>query len=247
MLTLENLIWTIPGICFLFSYNRLRDVESVEFSGWPFVFFIVLIGAITLLPLKYFFNHWSQFNTILVASSIAFFIPFIIKFLFEFFIKKLEKDENFFVNSNFWSVIYFFYPLENKDKFIKNCIDHEGQPVLVTTEEPVMIFQKNTDDTDYKRFYTKARVFFGILIEFPYVATKVTDSQVIRILPLLSGYKYIKETIKETKEKIRWTEKYEINKDSTGIIIPRNKILNFSPYVEEDHKELVFDNNEVSC
>ena len=123
MLTLENLIWTIPGICFLFSYNRLRDVESLEFSGWPFVFFIVLIGAITKIPLEYFFNSWSQFKIILVASGIAFLIPFIIKFLFEFFVERLDKDENFFVNSNFWSIIYFFYPLENKDKFIKNCID----------------------------------------------------------------------------------------------------------------------------
>lgn len=236
MLTLENLIWTIPGICFLFSYSRLRDVESVEFSGWPFVFFIVLIGAITQLPLKYFFSDWSQFKIILTASGIAFLIPFVIKLLFEFFVKKLEKDENFFVNSNFWSVIYFFYPLENKDKFIKNCIDYEGQPVLVTSEEPLLVSQNTNRDNI--RFSTKTRVFFGILIEFPYVATKTTDSQVIRILPLLSGYRYIKES----KEKIQWTQKYEIHKDSTGIIIPRNKILNFSPYVEEDHKDLVFYN-----
>ena len=234
MLTLENLTWTIPGICFLFSYSRLRDVESVEFSGWPFVFFIVLIGAVTKIPLDYFFDNWSDFEIILTASIIAFLIPFIIKFLFEFFIKRLDKDQNFFVNSNFWSVIYFFYPLENKDKFIKNCIDYEGQPILITTEEPLIV-QRN----EMNPFHTKARVFFGILIEFPYVATKVTDSQVIRILPLLSGYK----CIEENKEKIQWTQTYEIHKDSTGVIIPRNKILNFSPYVENDHDKLVFGDN----
>ena len=239
MLILENLIWTIPGICFLFSYGRLRDVESVEFSGWPFVFFIVLIGAVTKTPLEHFFNSWSKLKIILVASSIAFLIPFIIKYLFSPFVEKLKKDENFFVNSNFWSIIYFFYPVETRDKFIKNCIDHEGKPVLVTTEEPIVL-QKPNDKKN--GFYTKASVFFGILIEFPYVATTTIDSQVIRILPLLSGYKYIEEN----KEKIQWSRRYEIHKDSTGIIIPRNKILNFSPYVEEDHKELVFDNNEVS-
>ena len=110
----------------------------------------------------------------------------------------------------------FFYPLENRDKFIKNCIEHEGEPVLVTTEEPLIIETNN----DKPRFYTKSRVFFGILIEFPYVATKITDSQVIRILPLLSGYKYIENT----KEKIKWTQTYKIHKDSVGVIIPRNKI-----------------------
>ena len=238
MLTLENLTWTIPGICFLFSYSRLRDVESIEFSGWPFVFFIVLIGAITQMPLKYFFNSWNQFEIILTASIIAFLIPFIIKFLFEFFVKKLDEDKNFFVNSNFWSIIYFFYPLENKDKFIKNCIDHEGQPVLVTTEEPLIVLNKTNTGEKEKQYSTKSRIFFGILIEFPYVATKVTDSQVIRILPLFSGYKYIKNDI----EKIQWTKQYEIHKNSTGVIIPRNKILNFSPYAEEDHKKLVFYN-----
>ena len=246
MLSLENLTWTIPGICFLFSYNRLRDVESLEFSGWPFVFFIVLIGSITKIPLEYFFNTFGPLQIILVASVIAFFIPFIIKFLFEFFIKRLEKDENFFIKSNLWSIIYFFYPLENKDKFIKNCIDHEGQPILVTTEEDVLVTtakdmivsQKNKDNIN-ESFSIKSRIFFGILVEFPYVATKITDSQVIRILPLLSGYRYIKNN----KEKINWTQKYEINKDSVGVIISRNKILNFSPYIEDDHKELVFEDN----
>ena len=162
MLTLENLTWTIPGICFLFSYSRLRDVESIEFSGWPFVFFIVLIGAITQMPLKYFFNSWNQFEVILTASIIAFLIPFIIKFLFEFFVKRLDKDENFFVNSNFWSIIYFFYPLENKDKFIKNCIDHEGQPVLVTTEESLIVLNETNKNEEKAQCDLEKKYFYKI-------------------------------------------------------------------------------------
>ena len=83
------------------------------------------------------------------------------------------------------------------------------------------------------------------MVEFPYVATKITDSQAIRILPLFSGYKYIENATntKSVVEKVQWTEKYEIHKDSTGVIIPRNKILNFSPYIESDHKDLVFYND----
>ena len=173
MTTLENLTWTIPGICFLFSYSRLRDVESVEFSGWPFVFFIVLIGAATKIPLEHFFNSWSNLKIILVASSIAFLIPFIIKYLFSPFSEKLKRDENFFVNSNFWSIVYFFYPVETRDKFIKNCIDHEGQPVLVTMEESIVL--QKTDSDSRKIFCSETRIFFGILIEFPYIATKAID------------------------------------------------------------------------
>ena len=233
VVSLEALTWTIPGICFLFSYNRLRDVESLEFSGWPFVFFIVLIGAITELPLRYVFGISNHVTVILLASIIAFLIPFIIKYLFNPFVKKLEEDENFFMTSALWSIIYFFFPLENRDKFIKNCVEYEGEPVLVTTKEPLMIFQK-----DRKSNIIESTLFFCILIEFPYVATKITDSQVIRILPLFSGYKYI---VKEDNEqKIQWTKKYEIEEDSAGMIIPRSEILNFSPYIESEHKDLVF-------
>ena len=239
MLSLENLVWTIPGLCFLFSYNRLRDVESLDFSGWPFVFFIVLIGTITWLPLKGYFKGW---QLIIISSSIAFLIPFIIKFSFEFFVKQLEKDANFFRRSNFWSIIYFFYPLENRDKFIKNCVDYEGEAILVTTEEPITI-KNNTEENKEKEFLTiKSKIFFGILVEFPYIATRVTDSQVIRILPLLSGYQYTENC----KEKIKWTQKYNITKDSVGIIIPRDKILNFCPYVESIHDKLIFGQDNIS-
>ena len=151
-------------------------------------------------------------------------------------LKKLEEDENFFINSNFWSVIYFFFPLENRDKFIKNCIEYEGEPVLVTTKEPLIIYLK-----DEKPTVIESTLFFGILIEFPYVATKITDSQVIRILPLLSGYKYINQVCYE--QKIQWIKKYEIKEDSAGVIIPRSEILNFSPYIESEHEGLVFYND----
>ena len=238
-LSLETLTWTIPGICFLFSYNRLRDVESLEFSGWPFVFFIVLIGAITVLPLKYLFTI-SYPAVILIASTISFLIPFIIKYIFSPFVKKLEEDENFFMTSNFWSIIYFFYPLENRDKLIKNCIKYEGEPVFVTTKEPLMICLKDTKPT-----VIESTLFFGILIEFPYVATKVTDSQAIRILPLLSGYKYVDKV--QNNQKIKWTKSYEIKENSAGIIIPRSKILNFSLYIESEHKDLVFYNKSSCC
>ena len=78
-------------------------------------------------------------------------IPFFVKYLFSFFVARLEKNENFFIPSTFWSMVYFFYPLENRDKFIKNCVDYEGKPVLVTTDEPLLFkkgdgYQRVQDD-----------------------------------------------------------------------------------------------------
>ena len=251
ILNLDALLWVIPGICFLFSYNRLRDVESIEFSGWPFVFFIVLIGTCTFLPIKYLLSGQNIVWTIVTSSTIAFLIPFIVKFLFRPFVTKLEDDPNFFMPSNFWSIVYFFYPLENRDKFIKNCIDFEGAPILVTIDDPITIKsggeKSGGEKSDGEKYMTiQSRVFLGFLVEFPYVAMKDISSQVIRILPLLSGYRYLDiDGNKDcnTKVGIRWLNKYEIHDDSTGVIIPRTKITHLARYDKKVHKDMVFSSN----
>ena len=244
-LQLESLLWTIPGICFLFSYQRLRDVETIEYSGWPYVFFIVLIGCVTVLPIKWFFDSAELTFFILLASSIiAFLIPFFVKFfIYSFLVEKIEEDPNFYMPSTFWSIVYFFYPIENKDKFIKQCIDYEGEAVLVTVDESVY------SDSGVRQIESK--VYFGILIEFPYVATKIIDSHAIKILPLLSGYNFLSKNEEkgENKEKIKWTirykaEGYENSANSSGLLIPRGKIINFRGYDEELHEELVFGSSQ---
>lgn len=203
--SLEDFLWVLPGITFLFSYNRLRDVESEEFSGWPYFFFIVVVGTITFLPAKFLLDLEGPLKNLwfaIIASAVAFLIPFLVKYFFSFFIEKLDENQNFFMPSNLWSIIYFFYPLENRDKFIKNCMENDGELILVTVNEPLLIGNKEI----------KTTTFFGVLIEFPYVATSVVDSHVIRILPLLSGYRFIDET--SGRENIRWVQKYKIREDS---------------------------------
>ena len=235
-LTLESLLWVIPGICFLFTYHRLRDVESLEFSNWSYVFFIVLIGAVTILPVKYFLDPDSNelsITVLILSSLISLVLPFTIKLIFNPFVEKLEQEPNFFIPSFFWSLIYFFFPLENRDKFIKNCIESEGEAVLVTIDESILIKNQNKEETKH----TKSIIFLGILIEFPYVATSSIDSQVIRILPLLRGYSYIENK----EEKIEWiNHQYDPQEDSEGLIIPRTKIINFSAYDEAQHDEIMF-------
>ncbi len=229
MLNLESLLWVLPGVCFEFSYSRLRSVETGDLSGWRYVFFIVVIGFITVLPLAWFLEEpTNSFKVISISSLIAFVIPFIIKKIFMPFIDKIEEQANFFIPSNFWSIIYFFFPLEIRDKFIKNCIDYEGEAVLVTVNESIYI--KKLCDSQ-KNINIQSIVFLGILVEFPYVTTASIDSQVIRILPLLSGYHYIEE--------IQWVKKYTIDEESSGILIPRNKITNFCAYDKEIHSDLL--------
>ena len=248
-LSLETLLWVLPGICFLFAYQRLRDVESVDFTGWGYVFFIVLIGVITILPIQWLFNESPSkplsFRVLFISSIAAFLLPFIIKLIFIPFVDRLDKEPNFFVPSFFWSMIYFFYPLENRDKFIKNCIEYEGEAVLITVDEPMLLIETSKN----KICNIESTVYLGILTEFPYIATHSIDSQVLRILPLLTGYRYVEQQEKEEKgqkkkkekEKIQWTKKYELNEKSSGIIIPRSKIIHLCAYNEDDHDNIIFD------
>ena len=253
-LTLESLLWVLPGICFIFAYNRLRDVETVEFSGWPYVFFIVLIGVVTVLPLKWILgesinsSEGLSFKVFILSCLMGFLLPFIIKWIFIPLVQKLDQEPNFFIPSNLWSVVYFFFPLENRDKFIKHCIENEGEAFLITVDEPLLYLNKQGQGQQNKweegTLQVPSRVYLGILMEFPYVATHSIESQVIRILPLLAGYAYVEQqhteqTYKAT-EKIKWTKKYPLTEDSTGIIIPRKKIIHFCRYDEEQHENLVF-------
>ncbi len=269
-LTLESLLWVLPGICFIFAYNRLRDVETVEFSGWPYVFFIVLVGVVTVLPIKWLLGESVtsgelSFNVVALSSLAGFSIPFIIKWCFIPLVHKLDQEPNFFIPSNLWSIVYFFFPLENRDKFIKHCIDHEGEAFLITVEEPIIHFKKlnpgnSTNDNKQQKqssdntqndnkdlcnthLHIPTQVYLGILLEFPYVATNSIESQVIRILPLLAGYKYVVSEKNRETEKIKWITKYEVTEDSEGIIIPRNKIIHFCLYDEDLHKNLVFNSH----
>ena len=237
-LGLDSLLWVLPGICFLFAYHRLRDVEALDFSGWSYVFFIVFVGAITILPIQWLFDEkysTSPSASVLLVSVITgFILPFIIKYIFIPFVNKMDTEPNFFMPSSFWSIVYFFFPLENRDKFIKNCIDYEGLAVLITVDEPILLKNTNTHSN------IESTVYFGFLIEFPYVATQSIDSQVIRILPLLTGYRYIKDNKKSNEEKLQWIKKYTPNEDSQGIIIPRSKIIHFCLYDTEQHEDIVF-------
>lgn len=266
-LVLESLLWVLPGICFIFAYNRLRDVETVEFTGWPYVFFIVLIGVVTILPLKLLLGESLTSDKLplgffLLPCLVGFALPFIIKWIFIPLVQKLEQEPNFFIPSNMWSVVYFFFPLENRDKFIKHCIKNEGEAFLITVDEPLLYMgqQHNSphqeNEGESKNFAAPplpipTRVYLGILMEFPYVATSSIESQVIRILPLLAGYSYVEQkNNKDSKdkkyteeEKIKWTQKYNPTEDSQGMIIPRGKIIHFCLYDEDLHKALVFNNS----
>ena len=53
MLTLDNILWVIPGVTFVFLYNILRPSGSIQLSGWPYIFLLVFIAFLTWLPAEW--------------------------------------------------------------------------------------------------------------------------------------------------------------------------------------------------
>ena len=54
MLELHNVLWIIPGVIFIYLYNKRRFGDSISLSGWPYLFFLVVIASLTWLPAEFF-------------------------------------------------------------------------------------------------------------------------------------------------------------------------------------------------
>ena len=272
MLKFEDLVsylWIIPGCLFLFSHNRLRRTASEEITGWRYVFSLALVSLITTLPVYFIIDIISHKSPLLflteiipinyiktkltdiitkksheikliisvtIASIMAFLLPFFLKFIQSLIKDYMSRNPSIFTVSTFSGIIRFFLPLSNKDEFINACIDSEGKPILLTIDSPLYI---NNDD---QPFTIKTTTIFGLLAEFPDVSSTSTSFQAIRIYPLLTGYKNIWPC--KLKESFIWTKIHQIRPTSLGVVIPREKIILFEPYVKKDHDKAIFDEDE---
>ena len=50
MLSLQNILWVIPGVIFIYFFNKYRPNQTINLSGWPYVFSIVIIAFLTWIP-----------------------------------------------------------------------------------------------------------------------------------------------------------------------------------------------------
>ena len=123
MLSIENILWVIPGVVFIFLYNRLRSLERSSLSGWPYVFLLVLIATITWLPAewivkKYFCFEYNRCLTIVLSIVFSIFYFLIIKYTF---IQKLLGEaecDNFFLKCIELEKELIFLTLKNDKVYI---------------------------------------------------------------------------------------------------------------------------------
>lgn len=118
MLDLHNILWVIPGLFFIYLYNRFRPnnkkAMTVNLSGWPYLFFLVFIAALTWLPAEFIAEKYNFADKEIFILIIAILLTAILLLLAQIeFIAKL-----------------IFLPVE--DNFYKKCIEWENKEILLT-------------------------------------------------------------------------------------------------------------------
>ena len=216
MLELYNVLWVIPGVIFIYLYNRSRPNDSISLSGWPYIFLLVFIAILTWLPAEaivendFWLSNFSiQFlcighktTTLLIAIAISFIL---------FLISKLKPVER------------LIFPSAH-DNFYKKCIEWENKEILLTLKN--------------------GKAYHAILWKYPENPKSRHESQTISIAPCISGYRdeMTKKVIWNTyypkyKSKIDFTDR--------EIIIPRSEIVTFGKFNKEVFKHF-YSNDDIS-
>ena len=120
MLDLNNLLWVLPGITFVYIFNHRRPSRSITLSGWPYVFSLVFFATCIWIPIQNFFEQsfvtdcfglWSNF--VLALTSMA------VSALAAFFFTLNKEFSGYFIPSSY-------------DNFIDSCISLEKNIVIVS-------------------------------------------------------------------------------------------------------------------
>ena len=249
MLDLNTLLWVVPGVIFIYVYNKRRPVDSITVAGWPYLFSLVIIALFFWLPVETLLNDkLDDFGKwqILVVPATSGFIAFLTAVFFtsignittvnfryllflititvliwlplHFLLIGFEKWQILMWPVIFGIVIFCLSPLLTKwlklipfnvqDHFIKNCIEWENLSVILSLQND--------------------KVYIGILIKFPENPRARHESQMISIIPIISGGRS-----KNTKQ-VQWEDSYpKGDLYDCELLISRSAIVSFGKFKKE--------------
>ena len=159
MLDLHNILWVVPGVVFINFYNRRRPSESIMLSGWPYLFFLVVIAALSWLPSEWIMLKASGWTDAEISNPAKQAGTLIISLIVTFF----------------WVLISQWEPIANiifapaQDNFYRKCIEWENQAILLTLKN--------------------SKIYIGVLWKFSENPKSRHESQTISIIPMKSGYR----------------------------------------------------------
>ena len=121
MLDFHNILWVIPGVIFIYFYNKRRPdnitATTINLSGWPYLFFLVIVAAFTWFPAELIMescNSDKELAKKLITLIIALGFTGILLLLAQ--IESVAK--------------LIFLPVQ--DNFYKKCVEWENREILIT-------------------------------------------------------------------------------------------------------------------
>lgn len=206
MWDLHGILWVIPGVIFISIYNRRRPEMAINLSGWPYIFFVVVLAAITWLPAELIlhFNIWSSksffIKKLCINESI---VTLLIAILFSFF---------WLICTQWKRIAELVFP-PVYDNFYRKCTEWHKKAILLTLKN--------------------GKAYIGILWKYSEHPKSRYESQTISITPLRSGYREKEQKRIVWTTNYPHNESYFNNME---LILPRSEILTFGKFNIEAHK-----------
>lgn len=216
MLELHNVLWVIPGVIFIHLYNKRRPDDSISLSGWPYLFFLVVIASLTWLPAEFIvkvdiLNIKTFFvNNLSVNEKIPILLIAIIHSVMWFL----------FVQ---WRVVSRWVFLSVYDNFYKKCIDWENKEILLTLKNE--------------------KAYHCLLWKYPENPKLRHESQTISIIPYKSGCRD-KKTKKVIWNSTYPEYRNKSDLISMEVIIPRTEIITFGKFSQRTFEH--FENTNLT-
>ena len=254
MLELHKLLWVVPGVIFIHIYNKRRPIDSINLSGWSYLFSLVIIAAFTWLPVEILFQDklgiFGRGGALVLPVVSGLLSGFIALTLTSSAITKWPSRSYVFAFLAIAVIIWLFVEIIffnelsffDKQRVMRIWMPVVFWPVLFILPLLLVKFSNiisfNTQDSflaDCIRWENSPvilslrndKVYIGILLKYPENPRAGSESQTISIIPLISGGRS-----KNTKE-VKWGVFYpQDDLQDCEISIPRNEIITFGKFNE---------------
>jgi len=121
VLDLHSILWVIPGVIFIYFYNRFRPdnakAVAIDLSGWPLIFCLVVIAVPTWFLAELIVSFCTIDTDLYRKSAILG-----LSIIFTFCLLLLAQIESI-------AEIVF---LQVKDNFYKKCVEWENKEILLS-------------------------------------------------------------------------------------------------------------------
>ena len=211
MLNIYNILWVIPGIIFIFIYNKTRPEQAIVLSGWLYVFSLVFIASLTWIP-----------SELIVIATFDWFKTYHwLNDLNENLLKQILTLLFAIIFSIFWLLLVrirliseWIFP-SVQDNFYKKCVEWENEDILLTLKN--------------------GKAYIGVLWKYPENPRSRHESQTISIIPIRSGYR------KQDTKQVVWDTNYPHYETASDFIdmelmIPRSEILTYGKFSKKTFK-----------